>query len=333
MLKIALLGAGSHSEHVHGPSLACYAQEHPGEVELAAVCDLREERARLFRDKFGFRRVYTHMDEMLDRERPDACWVISPLELTRELAGTVMARGIPVFFEKPPGRNLQEAEELAQIAARAGGPNMVAFNRRWAPCTRQALEWANHHGPFEYLYARMVRVARRDEQFAFGTGIHLLDCVRALAEAHLGKVAAAHTTRLRAPSGVFNFHVDLTFASGARGRCDLLPTGGLVEESYALFGPTCVITFSLPWLAWPDLRTDGRAELWVEGKLADSQTWPADPAFSSSGFYGETVEFISALKQGRKPCPSPQEAVVSVALAEAVQEGRDIVLRSLVHRG
>jgi predicted dehydrogenase len=327
MLRLALLGAGSHCEHVHGPSLALYAREHPGQIELAAVCDLRADRAQLFREKFGFARAYTDLDHMLDREQPDACWVVVPIELTRELAGRVMERGIPTFFEKPPGANLREAEELAQIASRMGTPNMVAFNRRWAPCTRQALEWAQQRGPFEYLYARMLRTQRMDERFAFGTGIHLLDCVRALAEGAGLQLSAAHTARAESAAGALDFHVDLTFGSAGRGRCDILPTCGLLEESYTLFGRTCSIISTLPWVAWPEVRVDGRAELWVEGKLVDSRTWPAEPIHVSSGFYGEACEFISALQQGRRPSPSPQQAVASVALAEAVQEGRPLTLR------
>ena len=318
MLRIALLGAGSHSEHVHAPSLALYAREHPGEIELAAVCDLREDRARLFCDRFGFARAYTDLDQMLGSERPDACWVVSPIELTRALAGRVMERGIPTFFEKPPGKDLREARELADISQRAGTPNMVAFNRRWAPCTRKALEWAAEHGPFEYLYARMLRARRSEQGFAFGTGIHLLDCVRALAEATMGGIAAAQTTRVEVAPGLYNFHVDLHLGSG-RGRCDILPTCGVLEESFLLFGRVRSVISALPWVA-----VDGRAELHVEGKLVDSEAWPAQPAHVSSGFYGEAVEFISALKEGRRPSPSPQDAVDSVALAEAVQEGRGI---------
>jgi predicted dehydrogenase len=319
MLKIVLLGAGSQSEHVHGPSLALYAREHPGEIELAAVCDLREERARLFCEKFGFAHAYTDLDRMLDSQRPDACSVISPIALTRELAGRVMERGIPTFFEKPPGKDLREARELADISQRAGTPNMVAFNRRWAPCTRKALAWAKDHGPFEYLYARMLRARRAEADFAFGTGIHLLDCVRVLAEATMGGIRTARTTRVEASPGVYNFHVDLDFGSGGRGRCDILPTCGLLEESYLLFGRDRTVISALPWVA-----VDGRAELHVEGKLVESEAWPAQPAHVSSGFYGETVEFISALREGRSPSPSPQESVDSVALAEAVQEGRGI---------
>jgi predicted dehydrogenase len=69
---------------------------------------------------------------------------------------------------------------------------------------------------------------------------------------------------------------------------------------------------------------DGKAELNVDGKVVESEAWPAQPSNLSSGFYGETVEFISALKEGRRPSPSPQESVDSVALAEAAQEGKSI---------
>ncbi len=319
MLKIVLLGAGSQSEHVHGPSLALYAREHPGEIELAAVCDLREERARLFCDRFGFARVYTDLERMLDTERPDACWVISPIDLTRDLAGRVMQRGIPTFFEKPPGKNLQEARELADISERAGTPNMVAFNRRWAPCTRKALAWAKEHGPFEYLYARMLRTGRAEQSFAIGTGIHLLDCVRALAEATMGGIRGARAARTEPAAGVFNFHVDLDFGSGARGRCDILPTCGITEETYTLFGRDRSIVSSLPWVS-----VDGKAELSIDGKVVESEGRPAQPSNVSSGFYGETIEFISALREGRRPSPSPQESVDSVVLAETVQEGKSV---------
>jgi len=323
MLRIALLGAGSHSEWAHGPSLARYAEEHPGEVTLAAVCDRREERARLFCAKFGFARAYPDLEEMLHAEMLDACWVVAPVESTRELAGRVMEHGLPTFLEKPPGNNLEEAWELAEIAARKGTPNMVAFNRRWAPCTRQALAWAEERGPFEYLYARMLRLNRRDERFAFGTGIHLLDCVRALGETAMWGLKSARTAVTHAAAGAPNFHVDLTLGSGP-GRCDILPTCGLLDESYTLFGRNCTVAFALPWTGGAGITSEGRAELWVEGKLAEAHTWPAEPTFVNSGFYGEAMEFISALQEGRSPSPTCQQAVDSVALAEAAQEGREI---------
>ena len=329
MLKIVFIGAGDWAMAIHGPALAHYVKEHPCELELAAVCVRKSvDRAKEFCEKFGFARVYTDIEEMVGKERPDACWVVTEIGGTRVAAGKVMELGVPVIFEKPPGRNLQEAKELAEISRRTGTPNMVAFNRRWAPCTRKALEWARESGPaaecdsaprFEYLYARMLRSGRLDEEFAFGTGIHLLDCVRAIAVAHLGGLKSAKVSRVKSLTDRWNFHVEMECGNGARGRCDILPTCGVVDETYTLFGRNHWITYSLPWHSVP-----GKAELWVKEELVASESWSAQPAFLSSGFYGEAAEFISALKEGRRPSPSAEEAVDSVALAEAVQEGRDI---------
>ncbi len=318
------MGVGDWATHVHGPALAHYASEHPGEVELAAVCVRRNvERAHEFCRKFGFERVHTDLDAMIDAEKPDACWAITPISETRRVAGHLMERGVPTLFEKPPGANLAEARELAEISRRTGAPNMVGFNRRWAPCTRTALAWAAEHGPIEHIGARMLRVARMDEEFAYGTGIHLLDCVRALGEATAGMLKSARTTRVRSEAGVWNFRVDMAFASGATANCDILPACGMLDESYMLYGPRWAISYSLPWSGGA-VKSDGEAQLWVEGELRERRSWPLEPQHLSSGFYGEAVEFISALREGRRPSPSAEEAVESVALAEAVQEGRDI---------
>ncbi len=319
-MKIVFVGAGEWAMAIHGPALAHYVKEHPGEAELAAVCVRKSvDRAKEFCEEFGFAKVYTDIGEMVAKEKPDACWVVTEIGGTRVAAGRVMELGVPVIFEKPPGRNLQEAKELAEISRRTGTPNQVAFNRRYAPCTLKVLEWAGEHGPFEYLYARMLRSARLDDEFSFGTGIHLLDCVRAIADSQLGGVKSAKVTRVASAADRYNFHVDIVFGSGARGRCDILPTCGVIDETYTLFGHNHWITYSLPWHSVP-----GKAEVWVKEKLAASETWPAQPAFLSSGFYGEAAAFLSALKAGRRPSPSAEEAVDSVALAEAVQEGRDI---------
>ena len=324
MFKAVLLGAGDHCGNVHAPSLAHYAAEHPGELILAAVCDRREDRAQLFCERYGFARPYTDLEHMLEVERPDGCWVVVPVGATRTVVGQVLERGVPVLFEKPPGASLQEAQELAEIATRTGTPNQVAFNRRYAPCTQQALTWAAAHGPWEYLSARMLRFHRAEANFAFGTGIHLLDCVRALAET-AGRVVQAQTTRTPSAAGAYNFYVDLQLGGGGRGRCEILPTSGRLEETYALYGNEKQIIFSLPW-AGEGVVTSGKAELWAEGKLVESETWPGEPTFLSSGFYQETAAFVAALREGCPPTPNAQQSVASVALAEAVQAGEDIGL-------
>lgn len=324
MLKICLVGVGYWSDFVHGPALSHYAGEHRGEVELAAVCVRKSvERAKEFCQKHGFRRVYTDLDEMLDTEKPDACWVVTPVTQTRQVAGHVMERGTPVLFEKPPGANLKEAEELAEISRRTGTPNQVGFNRRWTPGTRRALEWAKDRGPIEHIYARMLRPQRMDETFAFGTGIHLLDCVRAVSGEVAGGLKSAQTTRAQSASGVYNFHVDMEFGSGATGRCDILPACGMLDETYTLFGVEQSIVFRVAWRSG-EVTLDGTASVLEGGEPKESETYPNDPQYISSGFLRQAEEFLTYLKEGRKPSPSAEESVASVALADAVQNGRSI---------
>jgi predicted dehydrogenase len=332
VLRIVCVGAGWFANHVHGPALAQYRDEHPDEVDLAAVCVRKSiDKAQEYCRKFGFQRVYTDLDEMLDSERPDACWIVTPISATRGVAARVMERGVAAFIEKPPGANLVEARELAEVARRTGTPHMVAFNRRWAPCTRKALEWLPHLETVEYVCARMLRPDRMDEQFAFGTGIHLFDCIRFLAQRTCGGVRAARTRRVESAAGeasgkrVLNFEVDIECANGARGRCDLLPACGKYEESYAFYGPRASVAFQLPGRT-RSMEVPGRADLWVEGELRESEAWPTNPEHVTGGIYAEAVEFVTALQEGRPPSPSVEETVDSAALAEAVQEGRDIEL-------
>ena len=235
-----------------------------------------------------------------------------------------MERGLPVLFEKPPGANLREAQELAGISRRTLTPNQVAFNRRWAPCTQTALRLGEG--------ARALRVSSTPACSAPTAWMRPSPSAPAsicwtacayLAEAVGGGIASARVTRVETAAGHYNFHVDFTLRNGTPGRCDILPTCGMLEESYVLYGHKASISAPLPWNG---ARTENplRCELWVDGKVVESEGLPADPMYLSCGFYQETEEFIAALQEGRRPTPSAEEAVDSVALAVAVQEGRDI---------
>jgi len=319
MLKIVQVGAGFFSTLMHGPMIRQYASDHPGRLELAAVCVRKDvEKAKGYCREFGFARVYTDIDEMVRSEKPDAAWVLTSLEATRAAAGKLMELGVPVLMEKPPGTNLEEAKELAEIARRTGTPHMVGFNRRFARCTQAARAWLKDRGPFEAAEARMLRAGRDDAEFAYGTGIHAIDCLHMLGDLCLGGMTSARVLRSPSFSGTWNFHVEVAFGSGATGRCELQPNCGVNEETYTLFGRNTCVTFSMPWIG-----SGSRAELWEDGKLLDSARWPAESAFVDFGFYQEYEAFVEALADGRKPWPSVEETLDTVALAEAAQAGRD----------
>ena len=133
MMKIVLLGAGQHSKRFHLPALAHYVANHPGEIELSALCDIRRDVAVEMAARFGFARVYTDLDEMLAKERPDSCIAVTPWELTASLSMRIIAAGVPVLMEKPMAETMAQVHQLVALAEKQHARVMVGVNRRFSP--------------------------------------------------------------------------------------------------------------------------------------------------------------------------------------------------------
>ena len=118
MLRVAVIGAGNHSRANHLPALARYVSEHRGELELAALCDLRRDVAEEMSKAYGFTRAHTDMDEMLAGEKLDGCIAVTPVSVTARVAERVILAGVPLLMEKPPGATPAEAVEICALAER-----------------------------------------------------------------------------------------------------------------------------------------------------------------------------------------------------------------------
>ena len=99
MIRLGLIGCGEHSESGHAIPLARYKKEHPGAIELNAVCDVRLERAELFCSKFGFLKPYTDLDGMLAQEELDGCIAVVPVALIPQVGTHLLRRGVPCVLE------------------------------------------------------------------------------------------------------------------------------------------------------------------------------------------------------------------------------------------
>ena len=153
MMKIAVLGGGNHSRDNHLPALGRYVALHPGEVELAAFCDLRREVAEGVAREYGFARSYTGLEELLAAETPDGCIAITPVAATARVAAQILAAGIPLLMEKPLGATPEEAEQICRLAERQNSRVMVSLNRRFDPAITAACAWISRR-PLQYVRAR-----------------------------------------------------------------------------------------------------------------------------------------------------------------------------------
>jgi predicted dehydrogenase len=301
MLRLALIGCGSHSENAHASALAHYVAQHPGDVDLAAACDMDIGRALRFCQEYGFAGAYSDVEEMLETEKPDAVVSILPIEKIAEIGSLLLRRHIPCVLEKPPGQSLEEASALAEVARQTGTPHMVSLNRRFSPYLHRAMAWAREIGPLRYLRGQMFRRGRSEEDFLWGTGVHVVDAM-----CHIGgEIAASDTQCLEHPSGSAPwFLISLRFVSGCAGHIEILPTVGRVEERYELFGDdfqACAITMG---------GGGESVRCWKQGALeVEESANTGDPLFLRDGSYEETSAFIRALLEGAPLRPSLEDVL------------------------
>jgi predicted dehydrogenase len=312
MIRLALLGCGEHSRSSHAAPLARYAAQHPGQIELVAACDLNLDRAREFCHEFGFARAYTDAETMLTTEHVDGCVCVMPMERIVEFAVMLLERKIPCVIEKPLGTSPQEAERLARVTRRTSTPHMVSVNRRFMPYLNQAKSWATSIGPLAYVRATQVRHARAEPDFIWSTAIHVLDALR-----HLAGEVTEFQTEVQCHAGLSTvwYEVSLRFESGARGRIEVLPTAGMVEESYELFGEgfrARVVAGSGPQRS---------LQCWRRGQMElEKHSSEAEPEDLRNGGYDEVVEFVRALKTGERPRPSVDDILPSARICFAIAE-------------
>jgi predicted dehydrogenase len=204
-LKGVAIGAGFFSR------FQCEAWTRIPEVEIAAICDRTEEKARAMMDRYGIPRYYPEWREMIDRERPDFVDIITPPETHVEMCAYAASRGVHVVCQKPLAPTFAESQSIVETARAAGIRFMVHENWRWQPWYRavKRVQEAGEIGEFTHIHFLMRmgdgwgERAYLDRQpffrdypklLVYETGVHFIDTFRYL----LGEVKEvyAHLRRL-----------------------------------------------------------------------------------------------------------------------------------------
>ena len=308
MIRIGLIGCGGHSERGHATPLARFAAQHPGKIELTAVCDLQVDRAARFASKFGFSSVYGDMHEMLERERLDGIVCIMPVNLIASTACELLSRGMRCVIEKPLGLNRTETMHLAEIARSTGTAHMVSLNRRFIPLLNRGLTWARECGPIRYVRGAMLRDRRVEPDFLWATGVHALDALRHIA----GEIADYSVDVQKEVGGSTWRCVNLKFVKGTVGRLEIFPTAGMDEESYEIIGDGYRVIISTVKSRGMRLRCWRRGDLVIDEQIIE-------PHDVMRGEYDEVVEFVRALKSQTCPRPCIEDVLPSMEICWAMQ--------------
>jgi myo-inositol 2-dehydrogenase / D-chiro-inositol 1-dehydrogenase len=312
MIRIVIAGCGEHSRTSHAAPLARYAAAHPDEIELVAACDLDVDKAVEFCRLFGFVRPYKDLDQMLSAHQPDACIAVMPMDKIVEVGIKLLERRIPCVIEKPLGTSLTEIERLAEAARATQTPHMVSVNRRFMPYLNEARAWMLAHGPLRYVRATQVRHQRDEADFIWSTAIHAVDALRYIA----GEIEAFDARVLASANGQALWYViSLRFDSGTVGQVEVLPTAGMVEESYEFFAEGCRARVTA------GSGSERSLECWHDGELViESQATEEQPEDLRNGAYQEVEEFVRALQTGARPQPSIDDILPSARISFAIAD-------------
>ena len=216
-LNIGWIGCGRHARWMLLPQLG------KAGFRLAALCDRDAEAMAETAAQYGVTQTYSDWQEMLEQPGLDAVFMAVGPQVHHAATLACIARGIPVFMEKPPAANHAQALELQRASEAAGVPVYVGFMKRYSTGNRIAgnILRGAEFGPVlgitaSYMTAPTYFAGEEDY-----TGFYLHHCVHYmdLLPWLVGSPLADITVRRISPAkGRVLFHMGFACENGAIGN-------------------------------------------------------------------------------------------------------------------
>jgi len=127
-IHVGVIGAGGAAWIGHLP----WYKENPN-VELVAVADIDESKARKAAEYFHIPYVYSDYEKLVSRKDIDAVSICTPVHLHAEQTVRAAEEGKHVLVEKPMARDVLECDDMIRACEKAGVILMVGFMKRFNP--------------------------------------------------------------------------------------------------------------------------------------------------------------------------------------------------------
>jgi len=183
--KVAIIGTGMIANAAHIPAW----KNLKDDVEIVALADINQDRARLVADKEGIARAYGDWAKMLSEVRPDIVSVCTPNRYHKEQTIAALEAGAHVLCEKPVATSSADAIKMFDTAEAAGRNLFVCQSLRFYNNMMAAREFVRAGRLGQIYFAEVVGMRRRGiptwGQFhmkehsgggpVYDLGVHLLD--------------------------------------------------------------------------------------------------------------------------------------------------------------
>ncbi|MDR1531120.1 MAG: Gfo/Idh/MocA family oxidoreductase [Clostridiales bacterium] len=157
-LQVALVGCGGIARQKHLPALSKLS----GKCELAAFCDIIEERAANAAREFGAAgaKVCTDYKEVLKDGRIDVVHVLTPNVAHAPITVAAFEAGKHVLCEKPMAHNTEDAQKMLDAWKKSGKQFTIGYQNRFRPEIRM-LRAAVEAGELGRIYFGKAHAVRR----------------------------------------------------------------------------------------------------------------------------------------------------------------------------
>ena len=309
-VRVAMIGAGGMANMVHYPSLASFE-----DVEIAAVCDLDEQRLTDTASRWSIERRYSDYRKMVEEVAPDAVYAIGPPHLFYDIWTWCLRQKQNLYIEKPMGTTIHQARSLAILAEESDCITQVSFQRRTCPMVVMLRDECLKRGPMThavcsfYKWAPERYLEARDR--VMDDGIHAIDTIRWMCGGEFVRVESV-TRRLGVPD--LNFAaVLLEFDSGATGVLMTSWTSGRRVFRVEMHGRGICV----------DAEHEGKGYLYADGDTTAREYDSREVAGSGEfhvfpGFLAKNREFIDCVKERRQPGSCFTDAAKTMELAEVI---------------
>ena len=215
--RIAWIGCGTHANEMLLPQITRL------DAAIATICDTDADRLGRTASRFGVPEAGRTRDWQAAIAAPgiDAVAVAAGPAAHPVIAKAALARGLPVFVEKPPAATAAEAESLAAASAAAGRPVVVGFMKRYSTANRIAANviHAESFGTPASFFGQYMTAPTYFEKDPDYTGFYLHHCVHYLdlVPFLMGPVASLGVRAHELAPGKLVLHLDFRFDSGGIG--------------------------------------------------------------------------------------------------------------------
>ena len=309
-VRVAMVGAGSMANEVHYPSLASFS-----DVEIAAICDLNQERLNETASRYGVERRYVRYEQMVEQVAPDAIYVIGNPDQMYPIWIWCLQQGLNLYIEKPMGITVHQARTLARLAEERGCITQVSLQRRASPMLAKLREECLKRGPIVHAVCQFYKcdikpyLAARDRMT--DDGIHAIDTIRWMCG---GDVVHVHCLAKRVQVPDLNFFAALMeFDNGATGIMVTSWSSGSRVFRVEMHSPRARV----------DADLEGKGYLYADGNTKGAEydareIAGGDQLWVYGGFQAKNREFIDAVKTGTQPSSNFSDALKTMEVAEEI---------------